>query len=104
MKKHDESRIGVGQGGGRFLCVQEAGSGPLQVLDLALGGLNLQIEHHLFPSKPRPNLRQARPIIANHCRVHGISYSESTLLGSYGLALRHLHKVGAPLRNPRPGD
>jgi fatty acid desaturase len=76
--------------------------GPM--LDLALGGLNLQIEHHLFPSMPRPNLRRARPIIANHCRAHGISYSEETLLGSYGLALRHLREVGAPLRAPRPGD
>ena len=26
--------------------------------DLALGGLNYQIEHHLFPSMPRPNLRR----------------------------------------------
>ena len=26
--------------------------------DLALGGLNYQIEHHLFPSMPRPRLRQ----------------------------------------------
>ena len=31
--------------------------------DDALGGLNHQIEHHLFPSMPRPNLRQARPLI-----------------------------------------
>jgi fatty acid desaturase len=30
----------------------------------ALGGLNYQIEHHLFPSMPRPNLRRAQPIIA----------------------------------------
>jgi len=73
------------------------------VLDLALGGLNLQIEHHLFPGMPRPNLRRARPIIANHCRVRGITYTESTLLASYGLALRHLHKVGARYA-PRLGD
>ncbi len=68
------------------------------VLDLALGGLNLQIEHHLFPSMPRPNLRRARPVIAEHCRARGIPYAETTLLASYGLALRHLHQVGAPLR------
>ena len=69
-------------------------------VDLALGGLNLQIEHHLFPSMPRPNLRRAQPIVERHCRAHGIPYAESTLLGSYGLALRHLHRVGAPLRAP----
>ena len=70
------------------------------LLDLALGGLNLQIEHHLFPSMPRPNLRRAQPVIERHCRARGIPYSEATLLASYGLALRHLHEVGAPLRVP----
>ncbi len=30
--------------------------------DIALGGLNHQIEHHLFPSMPSPNLRKARAI------------------------------------------
>jgi fatty acid desaturase len=30
-----------------------------RLVDLALGGLNYQIEHHLFPSMPRSNLRRA---------------------------------------------
>jgi fatty acid desaturase len=67
-------------------------------LDFALGGLNLQIEHHLFPSMPRPNLRRAQPVVREHCRANGISYSEASLLGSYAMALRHLHQVGDPLR------
>jgi fatty acid desaturase len=69
-----------------------------KAVDLALGGLNLQIEHHLFPSMPRPNLRRAQPIIRRHCSSRGISYSEATLLESYGIAMRHLHDVGDPLR------
>lgn len=28
------------------------------LVDLAMGGLNYEIEHHLFPSRPRANLRQ----------------------------------------------
>ena len=72
------------------------------LLDFGLGGLNLQIEHHLFPSMPRPNLRRAQPIVENHCHQRGISYSEATLLGAYGLGLRHLHEVGAPLRAAIP--
>ena len=28
-----------------------------RVLDIVMGGLNYQIEHHLFPSMPRPHLR-----------------------------------------------
>ena len=35
--------------------------------DFALGGLNYQIEHHLFPSMPRPNLRRAQPLVAAFC-------------------------------------
>ncbi|HSV41469.1 MAG TPA: acyl-CoA desaturase [Nocardioidaceae bacterium] len=70
-------------------------------LDLALGGLNLQIEHHLFPSMPRPNLRRARPIIERHCGNRGIPYVETTLFRSYGIALSHLHHVGDPLRGAR---
>lgn len=65
-----------------------------RALGFALGGLNLQIEHHLFPSMPRPNLVRAQPIIERHCRDRGITYTEATLLGSYARALRHLHHVG----------
>ncbi|MGK5115587.1 fatty acid desaturase family protein [Geodermatophilus sp. CPCC 205506] len=64
-------------------------------VDLLLGGLNYQIEHHLFPSMPRPNLRRARPLVAAFCADHGIRYAETGLLASYGLVLGHLHTVGA---------
>jgi fatty acid desaturase len=62
--------------------------------DFALGGLNYQIEHHLFPSMPRGNLRHAQPIVRDFCRVHGISYLETGLVASYAQALRHLDTVG----------
>ncbi|HWU23409.1 MAG TPA: acyl-CoA desaturase, partial [Nocardioides sp.] len=80
----------------QVLTARNVRGGPF--VDLALGGLNLQIEHHLFPSMPRPNLRSAQPLVAAHCRLHGIPYAESSLLGCYRLALRHLREVGAPLR------
>jgi fatty acid desaturase len=67
-------------------------------VDFTLGGLNYQIEHHLFPSMPRPNLRRAQPIVREFCAAHGIDYSQCGLFRSYGLVLRHLHEVGAPLR------
>jgi fatty acid desaturase len=70
-------------------------------VDFALGGLNYQIEHHLFPNMPRPNLRHAQPLVREFCRQHGLPYTEATLVGSYSEALRHLHAVGAPLR-PAP--
>jgi fatty acid desaturase len=64
----------------------------------ALGGLNYQIEHHLFPTMPRPNLRRAQPIVQAFCDTHGISYERCSLARSYADVLRHLHTVGAPLR------
>jgi fatty acid desaturase len=67
--------------------------------DFVLGGLNYQIEHHLFPSMPRPSLRRAQELVRAHCRQHGLTYHESTILGSYRQVLRHLHAVGAPLRH-----
>jgi fatty acid desaturase len=69
-----------------------------RVVDVLLGGLNYQIEHHLFPSMPRPNLRRAQPLVREFCRQHDLPYTEASLVGSYAQALRHLHAVGAPLR------
>ncbi|WP_316742579.1 acyl-CoA desaturase [Streptomyces sp. MK7] len=66
--------------------------------DWFLGGLNYQIEHHLFPSMPRPHLRLAQPLVRAHCRELGIAYAETGLVDSYRQALRHLHEVGEPLR------
>jgi fatty acid desaturase len=66
--------------------------------DLALGGLNYQIEHHLFPSMPRPNLRRAQALIEAFCRQRGLPYCQASLVGSYAQALRHLNTVGRPAR------
>ncbi len=66
--------------------------------DLVLGGLNYQVEHHLFPSMPRPNLRAAQAFVRAHCAAHAIPYTETSLFGSYRIVLRHLRALGAPLR------
>jgi fatty acid desaturase len=66
--------------------------------DLALGGLNYQIEHHLFPSMPTPNLRRAQVIVRDYCAEIGVPYHETGLISSYREALRHMHHVGEPLR------
>jgi fatty acid desaturase len=70
--------------------------------DFALGGLNYQIEHHLFPSMPRPSLRHSQALVREFCAEHRVPYCESGIVGSYAEALRHLHQVGAPLRRPLP--
>ncbi|MQA85347.1 MAG: acyl-CoA desaturase [Streptosporangiales bacterium] len=70
-----------------------------RLVDIALGGLNYQIEHHLFPSMPTPNLRRARPIVRAYCAQLDVPYYETGLVSSYAQALRHLHRAGTPLRS-----
>ncbi len=62
--------------------------------DLVLGGLNYQIEHHLFPSMPRPSLRRSQALIREFCRTEGLPYCEASLVGSYAQALGYLNAVG----------
>ena len=63
------------------------------VTTFMLGGLNYQIEHHLFPMMPRPNLAKAQTMIEAFCVEHALPYHEESLIGSYRQALRHLHAV-----------
>ncbi|WP_254205756.1 fatty acid desaturase family protein [Nocardia alni] len=81
----------------QVLTSRNVRGGPF--IDTAMGGLNYQIEHHLFPSMPRPNLRQAQPLVEQFCAELDLPYCETTLLGSYSQALRHLHSV---TRTPEP--
>ena len=69
-------------------------------VDWFTGGLNHQVEHHLFPSMPRPHLRRARPIVRDFCAQRGISYTETTLFGSYRIVVRYLNEVGLAARDP----
>ncbi|MGQ4600450.1 fatty acid desaturase [Nocardia sp. R6R-6] len=75
-----------------------------RLTDAALGGLNYQIEHHLFPAMPRPNLPRAQPLVTEFCAELGLPYSETSLLGSYAEALRHLHTVGQFARPLPPAE
>jgi fatty acid desaturase len=63
--------------------------------NLMLGGLNYQIEHHLFPTMPRPNLARAQSIIRAFCIESDLGYCEDSLVGSYRQAVRHLRAVTA---------
>ncbi|MGW6445452.1 fatty acid desaturase family protein [Lentzea sp. NPDC055074] len=65
--------------------------------DILLGGLNYQIEHHLFPNMPRPSLRHAQVIVRDFCEQRGISYAQCGLFRSYGYVLEHLHEVASSL-------
>ena len=65
-----------------------------------MGGLNYQIEHHLFPSMPRPHLRRAATIVREHCQRVKIPYIETSLPASYARIVDYLNRVGLHARDP----
>ena len=54
------------------------------------GGLNYQIEHHLFPTMPRPNLARAQAMVRAFCRENHLGYAEASPVASYVQALQAL--------------
>jgi fatty acid desaturase len=71
-----------------------------RLMTFAIGGLNYQIEHHLFPSMPRPNLRRAQATVREYCRSRGVTYTETGLFTSYGIVIRYLNRVGLRAEDP----
>ncbi|WGM22446.1 acyl-CoA desaturase [Paenarthrobacter sp. OM7] len=65
-----------------------------------MGGLNYQIEHHLFPDMPRQHLREASQLVKEHCVLMGIPYTETRLMHSYGIVIRYLNTVGLAAADP----
>ncbi|MHA7140328.1 acyl-CoA desaturase [Arthrobacter sp. Bz4] len=66
----------------------------------AFGGLNFQIEHHLFPDMPRPHLRKAALIVREHCERLKVPYTEVGVAASYGAVVSYLNRVGLAARDP----
>lgn len=71
------------------------------ITDFMYGGLNYQIEHHLFPAMAQNKLRKAQVIVRAYCQAHAISYYETNLLQSYQETISSLHAVTAPLRETK---
>lgn len=80
----------------QVLTSRNVNSSPVN--DLLYGGLNYQIEHHLFPSMPRHRLKQAQEIVRPFCGEHSISYYETGVIQSQREILQYLHHVSARLR------
>ncbi|WP_033105255.1 fatty acid desaturase family protein [Microbacterium profundi] len=59
-----------------------------------MGGLNYQVEHHLFPNMPRPHLAKAREIVRDYCLSNDVPYTETSLLKSYVIVIEYLNRVG----------
>lgn len=75
---------------------------PHPLVDFLYGGLNYQIEHHLFPAIPRNKLKEARFVVKDFCCERSISYHETTVWQSYAEIIEYLDQAVAPLRQAKP--
>lgn len=74
-----------------------AGGFPMSML---MGGLNYQVEHHLFPSMPRFSLARARRLVREYCRRENIPYTETGLLSAWARVVGYLNQVGRAAPDP----
>ena len=56
-----------------------------------MGGLNYQIEHHLFPNMARPYLKRASAMVREYCAARDVNYTSVKALESYGYRHPLLH-------------
>ncbi len=70
------------------------------LMDTLMGGLNHQVEHHLFPDMARPQLKSASVLVRDYCAQQGIRYTETSLPASYGIVVRYLNRVGLSAADP----
>lgn len=60
---------------------------PLSVL---CGGLDRQIEHHLFPKLAPERLREVAPLVKQACEEHGVRYNTASWPATLKKALAHI--------------
>jgi linoleoyl-CoA desaturase len=66
-----------------------------KLLTWLLGGLNYQIEHHLFPRLPHTLYPTIAPIVERNCRRYGVRYTvQPSLRAALGSHFRHLRLLG----------
>ena len=71
-----------------------------RLMSIFMGGLNYQIEHHLFPSMARPHLRRAQPLVAAYCADQGVPYTQTSLWRAYRSVIGYLNTVGLRGKDP----
>lgn len=67
---------------------------PQFFVDWFCGGLQYQVDHHLFPTLPRDKLPKAHKLVESFCKEWGVQYHEADLVDGTMEVLRHLQKVG----------
>jgi acyl-lipid Delta6-acetylenase / acyl-lipid (9-3)-desaturase len=62
-------------------------------VDWFCGGLQYQVDHHLFPMLPRHNLKKAHELVRSFCKEWNVQYHEADLVDGTIEVLKHLANV-----------
>ncbi|GLT46600.1 hypothetical protein SLA2020_203440 [Shorea laevis] len=74
-------------------------------MDWFFGGLQFQLEHHLFPRLPRCQLRKVSPLVRDLCKKHNLPYRSLSFLEANQWTIRTLRTAALQARdltNPLP--
>lgn len=66
---------------------------PQAFVDWFCGGLQYQVDHHLFPTLPRHNLKKTHELVESFCKQWGVQYHEADMVEGTIEVLKHLNKV-----------
>lgn len=66
---------------------------PQAFVDWFCGGLQYQVDHHLFPTIPRHNLKKCHDLVESFCKEWGVKYHEADLVEGTYEVLSHLSTV-----------
>ena len=68
-----------------------------KLLTWYVGGLNFQVEHHLFPKICHLHLPDIAPIVQQTCKEFGVRYHmHPTFFSALGAHVKWIHKMGQP--------
>lgn len=66
---------------------------PQMFVDYFCGGLQYQVEHHLFPQIPRHNLAAVHESVVKFCKEEGVEFHECDMYDGTVEVLQHLQNV-----------
>jgi linoleoyl-CoA desaturase len=85
-------------GRGAWYAMQAEASNDFDVprpISILCGGLDLQIEHHMFPTLPPERLREIAPEVRAICEKYGVAYKTDTWGRTLGKALRYIDQLSS---------
>jgi linoleoyl-CoA desaturase len=94
-------------GRGEWFAMQVESTNDFEVslpISILCGGLERQIEHHLFPSLPPRRLREIAPEVRAICEKHHVAYKTATWGKTLRKVFAHIVRLSAPVAVPPAGE